>query len=257
MLKSISKLMLVTTLLSAPVLAEENNHVLELVEAKVVHSEDIPVVIFDLDDTLFDSRTRKFQIFREFASQAEIKRDYPFSSATVMSLGVEDHLYGVEDTLTQVGVRDDEFVQGAKQHWVERFFTNTYVATDLPIKGAVEYVNRLHRKGAVIVYLTGRDIPNMEVGTRTSLIKHGFPIDEGDTHLFMKPDKKIADADYKGAAIEDIRELGKIVAVFENEPRNINLMAEAFPNATAVFLDTLHSSKPDVPNDGIEFIKHY
>ena len=35
---------------------------------------------------------------------------------------------------------------------------------------------------------------------------------------------------------------GSVVAVFENEPRNINLLHDHFPDALAFYIDTKHSS---------------
>ena len=35
--------------------------------------------------------------------------------------------------------------------------------------------------------------------------------------------------------------MGTVIAVFENEPKNLNLMADRFPQAEAVFLDSNHS----------------
>ena len=43
-------------------------------------------------------------------------------------------------------------------------------------------------------------------------------------------------------------------SVFENEPANLNAMVEAFPLASAVFLDTIHSPRPDVPSEASQWV---
>jgi hypothetical protein len=51
--------------------------------------------------------------------------------------------------------------------------------------------------------------------------------------------------------------LGEVVAGFENEPANLNAMADAFPKASMVFVDTVHSRKPGIPKAGVPWIGSY
>jgi hypothetical protein len=62
----------------------------------------------------------------------------------------------------------------------------------------------------------------------------------------MKASFREDDLGFKRAAVADIRTLGRVVGLFENEPANLNMLHEAFPEAIAVFLETIHS--PGAPS---------
>ena len=81
-------------------------------------------------------------------------------------------------------------------------------------------------------------------GTRLSLESHGFPLADERVFLRLKPRPQDEDYAFKQSVIEDIRGLGEVVGVFENEPANANMFAEAFPTAHVVFLETVHSPNP-------------
>jgi len=65
------------------------------------------------------------------------------------------------------------------------------------------------------------------------------------------------DLEFKKSQFRPLAALGEVVGVFENEPANINAMADAFPNAKAIFLDTIHSPKLDVPEDRVNWVRDF
>jgi len=231
-----------------------NEVVEEVILAK--QKSEVPIVIFDLDDTLFLSATRKDRILKEFADQDKIKKKYPKFSKMIFRLPHKGGAYTVAQTLKGAGIDDDVFIKLATDFWVKRFFTNEYVTPDLPVPGGVPFVNELLKKGAFIVYLTGRDEVRMKTGTRVSLLMHHYPLGE-NTLLILKPNQKIEDAEFKEKTFETLKSKGRVIAGFENEPLNINLMKKAFPLAKMIFLDTLRSDRPDKPEEGIVWIKNY
>lgn len=229
--------------------------VVDEVEIATRHDER-PVIIFDLDDTLVDSKTRTLRILKDFAALEEIRARFPRSAAIAQQATLADMGYYLDKALKKLGVSEDEFVGAAMAFWTAKFFSNEYCGSDLPEPGAASYARKLHKTGAKIIYLTGRDRPRMEACTKANLLKRHFPVGEG-VALMMKPDKDIDDVEFKVKAFEKIKDAGKIVAGFENEPRNINEMQKAFPKGIMVFVDTMHSSRPDVPNDSIHWIKDF
>lgn len=84
-----------------------------------------------------------------------------------------------------------------------------------------------------------------------------FPIDSVKAKLMMKPTKEMDDLQFKKDAFQSISELGVVVAGFENEPANINAMRARFPEAHMVFLDSIHSKKPDVVADGVFWVRSF
>lgn len=234
-------------------------NVLEIVAKRVqqsINEGHQPVVIFDLDDTLFDSRSRKIIIHQEFAVKKEVQKKYPEESKLLSNIRLQQIKYTVEETMSLLGISNTNFIQLVQEHWLTKFFTNKYAKLDSTIPGAIFYVNRIRKLGAKIVYLTGRDNPRMGTGTYLSLKKNHFPLDS-QTILMLKPHEDIDDSVFKQQVFAQIREFGEVIAAFENEPHNINLMKQGFPAAQMVFLDTLHSPKPDIPNPDIPQIQDF
>jgi beta-phosphoglucomutase-like phosphatase (HAD superfamily) len=200
-----------------------------------------PIAIFDLDSTLLSTQERNWAILQEFADGA----DGAPGLRPVLERLSPDHMgWNVLDDLRRHGFDDPEALRALRRFWFERFFRDEYLRHDRPLPGAVEFVRDAHREGARVVYMTGRDEPNMGRGTRESLRAHGFPVDDDRVLLRLKPRFEEPDLAFKRAAVEEIRGLGEVIAAFENEPANANLFAEAFPTADVLFLETVHSPDP-------------
>lgn len=90
-----------------------------------------------------------------------------------------------------------------------------------------------------------------------NLLALGFPMDSSRAVLMMKPQLEGDDLAYKNAMFEVIAKMGTVVAAFENEPANINGFQKGFPDASMIFVDTTHSSKPIVPNLGVQWIADF
>jgi hypothetical protein len=213
-----------------------------------------PVVLLDIDDTLTDSRTRTAPILRALAQDPGFQARFPQAARRMASAVPYQMHYELADSLKELGVTDPEALKEATAFWMPRFFSNA-CAGDQPLPGAVGYARWLVSQGATLVYLTGRDSPRMGAGTVHGLKWHGFPVGAPQTVLMMKLDKDQDDVVFKKQAFERVRALGPVVAVFENEPRNINAMHEAFPRALPIFVDSQHSNKPDMPASGVFWVR--
>ncbi len=224
--------------------------------AAAVADHSGPVVVFDLDDTLFDSRTRTVRILRQFGALATIQVYWPDEAQTLRDAEIQKVTYRLEDTFKRLGITDPDFIKAAQGFWKERFFTDAYVQTDAAVPGASEYVRKLYDNGATIVYLTGRDSPSMGEGTKRSLAWGGFPLGH-QAQLMMKPSKEMDDLAFKKTAIAEIAKLGQVVGVFENEPKNLNALSAAFPTAIPLFLNTQHSGAPEEPSANARWVRDY
>tara|TARA_B100000674_G_C37879892_1_gene933781 strand:+ start:325 stop:1047 length:723 start_codon:yes stop_codon:yes gene_type:complete len=197
-----------------------------------------PLVIFDLDGTLYDNRTRTFRILEEYAHQ-EAER-LPELLRAAQNLRLDDVEYLMVDTLKSVDFTDENAIQGLMAYWKTCFFTDEYVELDLPIPGAATFVRRLHAEGVIPVYLTGRDAPNMLKGTVSCLHRDKFPVGTVDTRIVLKDRFERPDEEYKEAVIASIQRSGEVIAAFDNEPGLCNLFHKAFPSAAVCLLDTSH-----------------
>jgi hypothetical protein len=122
--------------------------------------------------------------------------------------------------------------------------------------GARELVQACYERGMYIVYLTGRD-DNMRQGTEEGLRMFGFPYDTERTKLITKPKFQQLDEEYKVKELAGIEKLGDIRVLVDNEPVNVNLFQEHCPQSLVVWIETDHSPREIVPNQGIEKIRSF
>lgn len=240
---------------------------------RLVRTGERPVVVVDLDDTLFSMSARHIAIFREYGRQHGVP---------LMELIGPEHLTSwnkskiLVDNLGLDRVWFERHKDEIEAFWSARFFTDSYIAYDMPLPGAAEYLRTLHEAGAHIVYLSGRYGRSMTEGTLQSLRRHHFPIpDQGRVTLMLKPpayepvhrpgfsfDDRVkeshrSDVRSKEAAIPEIQKLGDVVACIDNEPANINLLRKkllADGNGLAVWMATATARDDIIPDLGIAII---
>jgi hypothetical protein len=201
-----------------------------------------PVVVFDLDGTIMDNRPRVVAILRELAA---VWRDkHPEAARALSALDVEGVSYGVVETMKRAGVELHRLHEEGLRFWRDRFFQDGHIRHDTEIQGARDFVNACHEAGAVVVYLTGRDLPNMALGSFASLRDLGFPIGTVGAELVTKPAFETPDTVFKRSVAPALSRLGEVVAVFDNEAANCNLFLEVHPACTTVFLDTQYAPDP-------------
>lgn len=213
-----------------------------LERARHRRGERARVLVFDLDGTLMDNRPRVTAILRELAEEWRVA--HPEASSRAARATHEEIVYGFVDNLKRLGVEDPTLHDAGLAFWKERFFRDPHVRHDIAIPGAVEFVRACYERGATLVYLTGRDLPNMALGSFASLRDLGFPIGCVGTELVVKPTFEMPDSDFKRGVAPDLARLGEVVAVFDNEAANNNLFLEAHPEAASVYLDTQHAPNP-------------
>ena len=214
-----------------------------------------PVVVFDLDATLFDNRPRTLAIVREFA--ASLPPSERALALTLQTLQLEHMRYLVSDALELVGVVDPKVVKRAASFWWARFFKDRYIKHDVPTPGAVAYAHACYDAGANLVYLTGRDLPGMLTGTVKKLRDTGFPYAVAGTQVILKPQIKMSDDEFKRGVLPNLSRLGTPVAFFDNEPANCNSALELLTGSEVVWLDTQCVPNPPPLGQGIGVARHF
>lgn len=204
----------------------------------VLDAKKLPVLIFDLDSTLFHVSPRSFEILKSWIQSSSI--------SILPNLTEEDMGYSIEDVWVKRGLSTEtgdsfKYLKEAKEYWRRRFFSNEYIHHDVAHPGALRFVKRLHEMGAKIVYLTGRDVPLMAFGTIDHLRQQGFPIEVERTRLILKPKRHIDDLIFKAGVCVAASEWGEVVASFENEPKNLVAMQKALPKAMHIFYESVSS----------------
>jgi len=224
------------------------NALLKRIETLRATGEE-PLVVFDLDGTLYDNTHRTLRIILEFAHTHATR--HPELARRLATVAPGQLAYGVDDSLRAIGVTDEDLIKEVVDYWFARFFTNEYCFYDLPLAGALEVVLRVQAAGGMPTYLTGRDAPNMLLGTLGALQRDGFPVGRVDTREILKPDFETDDNVFKKGVIAHLQRVGNVVASFDNEPGLCNLFKTTFPDALVGWLDTHCAPGAPGPIEGV------
>ncbi len=209
------------------------------------------LVVFDLDSTLFDVSPRLERILLDFAAVPEFQKRFPQQVALFKDIKTHHTDWGINGALERAGVDDNhpEFKKTLMDFWHLHFFSNEYLHYDIPTEGAVEFVNEVAQAGAEIVYLTGRDVQRMGVGSEQVLRKWGLPLSD-KAHLVLKPDKVMDDAEFKTDwFLEALSQSYERIYFFDNEPVILQLMASKCPQVESYFFVSTHSGKAHPPDN--------
>lgn len=220
-----------------------------------------PVVLLDLDSTLYEVGPRTHQILQEWVSFNRAEHPLEIQNA-VLQMKEEQVGYSISDIFSALNLAFHEpsvkkALESAQHFWFERFFTSAYLTYDRPYPGAAQFTRQLDQLGAEIVYLTGRDEPNMGDGTRANLVRDGFAWSGERTRLLMKSAFHLEDVAHKREAANSVQKYGTLVASFENEPHNLIALRDIFPEAMHVFMDTVCSLKTAQPSEGLYRISRF
>jgi len=217
------------------------------------------LAIFGLDGTLVDPAARTREIFALAFDGPDpvVNPPRPDLVTAIRALPLNAQEYEPEATLAKIGVTDTAFVRAVMTRWTQDFFSNRFLSRDEPVPGAVGYVDSLHARGCTIVYLSGRDARRMLAGTAQSLLERGFPVGDARTMLVLKPNRASDELAFMKAALDDLAAYGTVVAVFDSEPRDINLLHERYPEALAFRIGTKHSANAPADTPGIARVPDY
>jgi len=241
----------------------DQNSLLQKVIDNITSSSKLPIVVFDLDDTLFSTARRNLNIIQNFwYDQGDT---YPDFAEVASKLGLSDMNWSITAALEKAGLpATSPSIKPFIDYWGSTFFTNNYDMLDLPNPGAVDFANACHEAGALLYYLTGRAIGDrglnngMGQGTTLALTNRGFPFWRGRCELNLKRDPREKDSDYKAAALADIKSLrGNVVATFDNEPSNSFMYLQHFPDALNIWMKTTWNPEDKAPTKDLYTISDF
>jgi hypothetical protein len=198
-----------------------------------------PVVIVDLDNTVFDPTLRATRILRHLGRRCDVN---VLKSFTYRGENASDlyRLVGAE-------VKDPAKLQrmgGRFARLYDRLGASGRMDRLAP--GAVSYLQALHRAGATIVYLTGRS-EAVHATTLRTLGRAGFPVPgsgNGRTQLITRPERIRDVVAFKREQLSSVARIGRVVAAFDDDPANCRLFSARFPRARTVFVQMHDRDKP-------------
>ncbi len=139
-------------------------------------------VVFDIDNTLVDTRHRTLGAARTF-----LKSRPGGGSGNLRNLGMHLVRFDGRQTAVRLGLKGAS-ARAFTSHW-ERFFWNPgNLKLDTPIKDTVKLAQKAKKAGADVYYITGRISAHKE-GTVKQLKRLGLP-DVDDAHVICKPNPR-------------------------------------------------------------------
>jgi hypothetical protein len=229
----------------------EQDATLDRVLARVRHVGARAVCVLDVDGCLMDTRHRQLHILRCWAEAT--------GRYAVSKVGVEHFVdRDLARTLVYAGVPEAEataWFRELRAFWAERFFDDEHVAYDAPFPGAARFLAEVAATGATLVYLTGRNTSMRPAGER-SFRQAGFPLGK-NAYFLDKPDPRTEDHLHKVAYFDAIAAVGEVALTMDNEPLNINLLADRFPDALNVWLASDRSDRPIEPHAHLPVIRGF
>lgn len=188
------------------------------------------VLVFDIDSTIMNTGPRNQAIAdAAYAACPDLFTGKPLLNGEVWDMCA---------ALVRSGLLPEKNIPVLRKFWQDRFFTNEWLAYDRPYPHVAECLHALKNEGFILVYLTGRDAPGMEAGTRKSFRDNGLPA-AGSEKFIFKPDFSIPDTEFKKTACAAIAALGTITGCIDNMSDNSNLFARCFPGACHICLETV------------------
>ncbi len=191
------------------------------------------VVVFDIDDTLADTRYRTLALARAF--------DEANGTSHFANLTVDQVARTGEETARRLGL-PESVVRAFDAYWDVGFWKAESLVHDQPMKEIVELAKKADAAGARVLYLTGR-VQAVERGTLAQLRRFGLP-DVNATNVISKPSLRHYTPAFKAERLDAWMKRGFYVSFFFTESRrDIAHLQRAEPKVPCVLLDSSHGGR--------------
>jgi phosphoglycolate phosphatase-like HAD superfamily hydrolase len=197
-------------------------------------------VIFDIDNTLVDTRHRTHAAARAFANK------HP-SGSSLASIPFGKVRYNGKQTGKCLGL-SSSMTRAFQRHWNRFFWDPVNFKHDRPIRQTVQLARQAKATGAEVFYLTGRIEP-LKTATLSQLRQLGLP-DADEAHLMCKPGLKVATAPFKQQTVQNMLAKGHDIGWFMSDSRKDIASVQQTTPISCVWVD--FPVKPSGPPVGIK-----
>ena len=189
------------------------------------HSNTKFLVIFDIDDTILDTYSRRFFIYKNYLTKTfhlpEISSNLQKENYNFIPLIKNDNNYKESDT-------------EIKNFYLKLLFSEPLLYMDTPFLGVTRFFKSLSASLTVpIIFLTGRPEITMKKATYEILTRYQFLTSQNDKdRLVMKSNPKIPDTIFKKLQLKHILNIfpQEKVIIFDNESENCKIFNEILPD---------------------------
>ncbi|MHA1649969.1 MAG: HAD family hydrolase [Candidatus Helarchaeota archaeon] len=196
--------------------------ILQKINKILKHSDSSVLLVFDLDDTIFDTFYRK-----SFVYENVLRKKYRLPEFDPIFHKIH---YGLKSLLETRKISCEDYPE-ILTIYEDYFLTNELLSLDRPFPGVCSFFEKLLKFKVQIVFLTARPERTMRTGTILSLNKYIFKGKLKNSHLIMKNKLNFSDREFKRLALKRIIDqfsADKII-IFDNEPENCRIFNELLP----------------------------
>ena len=184
-------------------------------------------VVFDIDNTLADTRARTAQIAHSWDAA---NGTHHFDRLTTAMVGKD-----ARDTCLAMDLPLD-VINAFETHWNEAFWDGANFVHDAPMESMVQLARQASAAGAQVVFLTGR-LQSLEKDTIAQLKRFG--LDANASLVMSKPSLDTRTAAYKAEVLARWQSEGFGIGFFVTEGRrDTAAIQKALPNVATVLLDS-------------------
>lgn len=196
--------------------------------------------VFDLDNTIFDTRHRTLFCAQEFS------REHPEAAAWFTGAGVDAMKVDGRETAIALGAPND-VVEEFANFWQREFWNPANLVHDEPIKAMVDLVNECKNRGADVCFLTGRcdhfvhpQAPergdeSFRAATHEQLMRAGIDVD--DDALALKPMLGVWTPQYKQGQLQAWEQDSEIGLFLTEGRRDLDFLQAQIPALACFRLD--------------------
>lgn len=228
--------------LASPILEQIKNEVAQ---------KKAGLIIMDLDETVIDTHGRKYHSYleahRKLCGAPATTLMNPVSTDCEKSLGISQidfyrshNGYSSAELMKRLQIQDQNFMNEFDKIMVPLYLSGKWMDIDTSLPGASTYVRELKRSGAEVFFISSRYIDTQGEATFAQLERLGFIEKDDRTHVILRKRGEDSLA-FKTAAVKQVAQQSQetgipVVALFENEPENLNAWKKAFPLAQGILI---------------------
>lgn len=215
------------------------------------YPEDTLLIVFDVDGTIIDTRILIAHVLQEFdrAHQTQF-----FSGLTAKDVRV--HESDIEPLLTRLSVPEERHGEIVDWYNQQRWTTSAIMSGHRPFRGVLEVIRWFQIQPKTLVALNTAKPERLRADTLRSLNALGqeFRV-TCDTNLLMMNRRELGEgiAESKAAGVTALMTTGRrVIAYIDNEPENLQAVAEAFPGGGILLLhaDTIFRTQRKLAPQG-------
>lgn len=199
--------------------------VLQAINSYRKHSNTNFLVIFDIDDTILDTSSRRFFIYKNYLTKR-------FHLPEISSNLQKAYYNFIPLIKNNINYKDSD--TKIKNFYLELLFSEPLLYMDTPFLGFTKFFKKISASLTVpIIFLTGRPENTMKKATYEILTRYQFLMSQNDTdRLIMKSDPKIPDTIFKKLQLKHLLNLfpEEKIIIFDNESENCKIFNEILPD---------------------------